>query len=146
MIYGIYVLTTAERELINGMIASWVTQVSYDPPMIMVAVHPDRYSHQLIEKSGFFAIHLISSDQKLLVSRFKRPDPEAKFTSLDWSRGKTGCPILQDCLGYFECTVKAKFSPGNHTMFVGEILEARMLSSGRPMSTLDYPGLYLGEV
>ena len=52
MTYGIYVLTSFYEEEINGMIASWVSQVSYDPLLIMVAVHPNRYSHNLIDKSG----------------------------------------------------------------------------------------------
>ena len=40
MTYGIYVLTTCDEDEVNGMIASWVSQVSYDPLLIMVAVHP----------------------------------------------------------------------------------------------------------
>ena len=70
MTYGIYVLTTCDKEEINGMIASWVSQVSYDPLLITVGVHPNRYSHHLIEQSGRFAllsvgiIHLDNHDQK----------------------------------------------------------------------------------
>jgi flavin reductase (DIM6/NTAB) family NADH-FMN oxidoreductase RutF len=55
MTYGIYVLTSFYKEEINGMIASWVSQVSYDPLLIMAAVHTHRYSHHLIEKAGAFA-------------------------------------------------------------------------------------------
>ena len=54
MVYGIYVLTASYKDEINAMIASWVSQVSYDPLLIMAAVHPNRYSNFLIEKSGFF--------------------------------------------------------------------------------------------
>ena len=57
MTYGIYILTTSHNDIINGMIASWVSQVSYDPPMVSVAVHPNRYSHGLIRDSGRFALH-----------------------------------------------------------------------------------------
>jgi len=51
----------------------------------------------------------------------------------------------KNCLGYLECKVREKYAPGNHTLFVGEIVDARMLSAGRPMSTLDYPGFYMGK-
>ncbi len=51
MTYGIYVLTTKTDDAVNGMIASWVTQVSHDPPLIMAALHPNRYSHDMIVKS-----------------------------------------------------------------------------------------------
>jgi flavin reductase (DIM6/NTAB) family NADH-FMN oxidoreductase RutF len=145
LVHGIYVLTAAFEEEINGMIASWVTQVSYDPPLIMAAVHPNRYSHRLIEKGNAFALHLLSRNQMDYLKRFKGPDPLSKFTALEWSRGKTGCPILKGCLGYLDCALKTSLKPGNHTLFFGEVLDAQMLCIGTPMSTLDYEGIYLGK-
>lgn len=146
MTYGLYVLTTCYEETINGMIASWVSQVSYDPPLVMVAVHPKRYSHQLIENSGVFALHLLSQDQKDLLKRFKGSDPAQKFATLQWSLSKTGCPILENCLGYLECQVFAKYAPGNHTLFIGRVMEAKTLSAGKTLSTFDYGGVYTGKI
>ena len=70
MTYGIYGLTSFHEEEINGMIASWVSQVSYDPLLIMVAVHQNRYSHHLIEQSGCFALHVLTRDQSDFLRRF----------------------------------------------------------------------------
>jgi flavin reductase (DIM6/NTAB) family NADH-FMN oxidoreductase RutF len=145
MTYNIYVLTTCHRKTINGMIASWVSQASYDPPLVMVAVHPNRLSHRLIQKSGTFALHLLYQNQKDLLSRFKGPDPKAKFADLEWSKGKTGCPILKDCLGYLDCRLKAMLQPGNHTLFIGEVLDAQLIAHEQPLTTLDYEGRYIGE-
>lgn len=145
LVHGIYVLTAAHEDKINGMIASWVSQVSYDPPLILVAVHPNRYSHRLIEKGNAFALHILSRDQKGFLRRFKGPDPLSKFSALEWSRGKTGCPVLKDCLGYLDCRVITSLKPGNHTLFLGEVLDAQMLTPGDPMSALDYEGTYLGK-
>ena len=145
MTYGIYVLTTCHEEKINGMIASWVSQISYDPPLVMVAVHPNRYSHQFIQQTGSFALHILSRNQKDFLTRFKGPDPEAKFASISWERGKTGCPILKECIGYLECVARARYAPGNHSIFVGEIVNARILSNEDPLTTLDYEGFYTGK-
>jgi flavin reductase (DIM6/NTAB) family NADH-FMN oxidoreductase RutF len=146
MTYGIYVLTCYSGETINGMIASWVSQVSYKPPLILVAVHPHRRSHDLILKGGHFVIHLLSKEQKNMLSRFKGPDPEAKFSSLPWHRGKTGCPVLETCLGYMECTVKESLKPGNHTLIIGEIVDGKLFSGEpEPMCSQDYQGVYLGK-
>ena len=145
MTYGIYVLTSFYEEEINGMIASWVSQVSYDPLLIMVAVHPNRYSHNLIAKSGYFALHVLAADQSNLLGRFKGPDPKAKFSSIQWQRGRTGCPILSDSMAYFECRVTAEYTPGNHTLFLGEVLAARVIGKGNVLSSLDYDGVYLGK-
>ncbi len=145
MTYGIYVLTTCHEEETNGMIASWVSQISYEPLLIMAAVHPNRYSHRLIEKSGSFALHAIDSQQKEYLTHFKGPDPKAKLASVRWQRGQTGCPILTDCLAFLECRVKAVYTPGNHTLFIGEVVAADAFGHGRPFSSLDYNGIYLGK-
>jgi flavin reductase (DIM6/NTAB) family NADH-FMN oxidoreductase RutF len=145
MVHGTYVLTTSHHGEINGMIASWVCQVSYEPPLVMVAVHPNRFSHHLIEKSRIFALHLISRERNDLLKVFKGPDPAGKFASVSWSTGKTGAPLLEGCLGYVECEVKAFLNPGNHTLFIDEVVGGRLFSHESPMSTLEYEGAYTGE-
>lgn len=145
MTYGIYVLTTFHKEEINGMIASWVSQVSYDPLLIMVAVHTNRYSHQLIDQSGCLALHVLAREQADFLKRFKGSDPQAKFASLQWKRGKTGSPILKDCLAYFEGKVVDKFSPGNHTLFFAEVVDAKVVADGQPLNSAHYDGVYLGK-
>ncbi|MCB2149467.1 MAG: flavin reductase family protein [Deltaproteobacteria bacterium] len=145
MTYGIYVLTTRHEDIINGMIVSWASQVSYDPPLILVAVHPNRYSHHLLEKSGYFALHILAREQKDLLARFKSPDHESKFASLAWRDGVTGCPILSNCIGSLECRIQTTLVPGNHTLFVGEVVNAVFNGEKTPLCTLDYEGCYVGK-
>ena len=143
--YGIYALTSKTDEVINAMIASWVSQVSYEPPLVMVAVHPNRFSHQLIAQGGSFALHVLASTQANLLSRFKGADVKAKFSSLDWAAGKSGCPILKECLAYLECDLKTHYRPGNHTLFIGEVIAAGVFADDKPLTTGDYDGIYLGK-
>lgn len=145
MTYGIYVLTSCYREQINAMIASWVSQVSYDPPLIMVAVHTRRYSHRLIDKGRCFGLHVLANTRTDCLAPFKGTDPIAKFDALEWRRGQSGCPILRDCLAYFECKVKSQIQPGNHTLFIGEVVDAGEIVPGVPLTTEDYDGVYLGK-
>jgi flavin reductase (DIM6/NTAB) family NADH-FMN oxidoreductase RutF len=145
MTYGIYVLTSSYEDKINGMIASWVSQISYDPLLMMVAVHTNRYSHHLIEKSGCFALHSLAREQKDLLKRFKGSDAGAKFESIEWERGTTGSPVLKDCTAYFEAKIVDSIRPGNHTLFIAEVVDAKAYSQLQPLSTLDYDGVYLGK-
>jgi flavin reductase (DIM6/NTAB) family NADH-FMN oxidoreductase RutF len=145
MTYGIYVLTTRYEETINGMIASWVSQVSYEPPLIIVAVHPNRYSHDLMKRSGHFALHILAREQTDLLTRFKGPDPGSKFLSIAWQDGVTGCPILADCIGVLECRTQTTLAPGNHTLFIGKVVNAFCNGEKTPLCTLDYEGCYLGK-
>jgi len=145
MTYGIYVLTARVDDTINGMIASWVTQVSYEPPLIMVAVHPNRYSHNLIEKSQAFVLHVLDRSQKEMLKRFKGPDPEKKFTGISWETGQTGAPVLKNCQAFFELKVKERYDPGNHTLFIGEVINSGTKSPGTPLCTQEYDGMYVGK-
>ena len=145
MTYGIYVLTTRFEDTINGMIASWVAQVSYEPPLIMVAIHPNRYSHSLISKSGTFVLHALDRSQKDLLMRFKKPDPARKFSGISWETKKTGAPVLKNCLAWFELQVKEAHAPGNHTLFIGEVINCDAKSAGSPFCTLEYDGMYVGK-
>lgn len=145
MTYGIYVLTTRFEGTVNGMIASWVSQVSYEPPLFIVAVHPNRYTHDLLMQSGHFALHILGREQKDLLARFKGPVTGDKFESLAWEEGLTGCPILTDCIGYMECRIVQNLAPGNHTLFIGEVVHAFFNAEKTPLCTLDYEGCYLGK-
>ncbi len=145
MTYGIYVLTARVDDSINGMIASWVTQVSYDPTLIMAAVHPNRYSHSLIEKSQAFVLHVLDRSQKEMLKRFKGPDPEKKFTGIAWETGQTGAPVLKNCMAFFELKVKERYDPGNHTLFIGEVIHCGTKLAGTPLCTLEYDGMYVGK-
>lgn len=145
MTYGIYVLTVRHEKDINGMIASWVSQISFEPPLVSVAIHPNRYSHELVKKSGSFVLHVIDKAQKKFLANFKGPDPAAKFSGLAWQDGVTGCPVLSDCVGFIECRVVETLSPGNHTLFIGEVVNAGFNGEQTPLSTLDYDGCYMGK-
>lgn len=145
MVCGIYILTVAHGEEINGMAASWVSPVSYAPPLLMAAIHPDRRTHGLVEAAGAFALHCLPRERREWVGRFKGPDPAAKFDGLAWSTGKTGSPVLEGCPAIFECRVRHRWAPGNHTLFVGEVVVARTGGDGSVLSSLDYGGVYLGK-
>jgi len=102
MANGIYVLTSCYKDEINGMIISWVSQISYDPPLIMVGIHPNRYSHHLVKQSGVFALHIVARNQPDFLRRFKGPVPSSKFDSIQWDKGKTGCPVFEDCIAFID--------------------------------------------
>jgi flavin reductase (DIM6/NTAB) family NADH-FMN oxidoreductase RutF len=145
MTHGIYVLTTRHKGTINAMIASWVAQASYTPQLIMKAIHPNHYCHELIQRSGSFALHVIEHTQGEMIDRMMGSDPSMKFDGIDWHPGRSGSPILDECLAWFDCTVKEKHQPGNHTVFFGLVVDTGSHLSGRPMITSDCKGTYIGK-
>ncbi|MCK5835979.1 MAG: flavin reductase family protein [Desulfobacula sp.] len=57
----------------------------------------------------------------------------------------TGAPILKDCMAWFELQVKERHDPGNHTLFIGEVINSGVNSPGTPLCTLEYDGMYIGK-
>ena len=145
-LYGVYLLTCCKGEEINGMPVSWVSQISFDPQLIMVAVHKDRYSHNMIKSSGSFALNLLRKDQRPIMDQFmqKGVAKEEKFKGLNFERGITGTPLLTDSIGFVECKVVSSYQPGDHTLFIAEVIRACWYGDAPLLSSEDYYGSYAG--
>jgi len=133
LIHGVYVVTTRAGEKINGMTAAWVSQVSLKPLLVMVSIAPARYTHTLILESGSFAINVLSSDQAELAKRFgfKSGRNTDKFAGLETFPAPSGAPILPQAYAYLDLKLAHTFAAGDHTLFVGEIVEAKILHPER---------------
>jgi flavin reductase (DIM6/NTAB) family NADH-FMN oxidoreductase RutF len=129
LVHGVYVVTTRVGEKVNGMTAAWVSQVSLKPLLVMVSIAPARYSHTLIKESGIFAINVLTSDQAELAKRFgfKSGRKIDKFAGLDWVPALSGAPVLPQAYAYLDLKLAHTYAAGDHTLFVGEVVEAKIL-------------------
>ncbi|MDP8254298.1 MAG: flavin reductase family protein [Candidatus Alcyoniella australis] len=137
--YGLYILTVEEGGEVNGMPVSWVSQVSFDPPLVMIAVHSSRYTHQMLESAGSFALNLLKPEQAALVPRFKLKGEQRshKFDGLELERGSIGAPLLRDSVASIECEIVKTFVPGDHTLFFGLVRDVRLNEPDSPVLGVD---------
>jgi flavin reductase (DIM6/NTAB) family NADH-FMN oxidoreductase RutF len=133
LVHGVYVVTTRLGDKVNGMTAAWVSQVSIKPLMVMAAIAPPRYSHDLIQESGCFAINVLADGQVELGKRFgfKSGRQIDKFAGLEWTPAITGAPILPQAYAYLDLKLAHSFTAGDHTLFVGEVVAAKILHPDR---------------
>lgn len=125
----IALVTTKYKDKHNVMVAAWVTPVSHDPPMVVLAVHPARLTHDLIVKSSAFTLNI---PPRPLLEQVKKIGEVSgtevdKFllTNLTPYEGKeVSAPRIAECIGHLECGVVEKINAGNHTLFLGEIVAA----------------------
>jgi flavin reductase (DIM6/NTAB) family NADH-FMN oxidoreductase RutF len=129
LVHGVYVVTTRLGEKINGMTAAWVAQVSLKPLLVMVSIAPSRYSHTLIKESGIFAINVLTGEQVELGKRFgyKSGRKIDKFAGLDCLAAGSGAPVLPQAYAYLDLKLVHTYTAGDHTLFVGEVTEAKIL-------------------
>ena len=129
LVHGVYVITTRLGEKINGMTAAWVSQVSLKPLLVLVSIAPSRYTHDLVKESGILAVNVLTSEQVELAKRFgyKSGRKVDKCAGLEWITAVTGAPILPQAYAYLDLKLVSTFPAGDHTLFVGEVMEAKIL-------------------
>ncbi len=143
---GIYVLTVGTSDQQHGMSSSWATQVSGEPVLVMAAVDQQHITHNLVVESGAFALNIVGHNSKALEDYFyssqsRRLDNLSPFTL---ETGRTGTPLLQAALASLDCCMVSTHVAGDHTLFVGEVVEARVRGVDRPLTSHDLPYIYLG--
>jgi len=135
--YGLYVLTA---ENTDGQIAAatvnWVTQGSFEPPLVVVGVKTDSSAFSVIKSSGAFALNVLGKGQNGLAFTFFKPanrDGDS-ISGERFSRGTTGAPILASTPAFVECKLRDSIEHGDHAIMVGEVVNAGVgkAPEGRP--------------
>ncbi len=125
--YGVYVVTMGKGNEGNAFTASWVSQVSSEPPMVAIVVHKKRQSIPMLKEHGAFVVNLIGEGQEGVAKSFYGP-AESGYEKLAsrtiQDSPETGTPILQGILGYVDCKIVDTVEVGNHVMFIGEVKAA----------------------
>jgi len=144
IVTGVYVLTAGHQGKINGSTMTWVTPVSYDPLLIMVSMADIRVSHGLVKQSGYFGLNVLNRDQLELARHFgfKSGRDTNKFEEIEYSTSENGLPVLKDACTYIECRVVNTYPAGDHTLFVGEVIEARTLKDNVNPLVFDQKDFY----
>ena len=146
--YGLYIVGV--RGKVNGgmsaIAASWVTQCSFDPPLLMVAIRKPSRTYDLIKNGKAFSLNLLDKSEKRIVRKLEKP-----FRSVGEKLGKvkhleeeTGAPILQEAFAYAECEVRQIYEPGDHALVIGEVVHADVRSRGKSLTCADLKWHYGG--
>jgi flavin reductase (DIM6/NTAB) family NADH-FMN oxidoreductase RutF len=146
--HGLYLLTVRYGDRFNASTISWLSQASFEPPLVMVGVKADSLTHAMVEGSGHFAINLLTTDQTEMAQAFFK---EAKHEGTELSGYAfepgpvTGAPIFLDAPAWFECKVTEAVKRGDHTVVVAEVVEAGVHDpNARPLALRDTSWHYGG--
>ena len=130
---GLYVVGSTDKgDRRNGMTINWVTQVSFDPKLIGISVERSAFTHELIEAGGVFGVCLIDREDRAIVRKFTKPvDVDLAARTLNGvaylDGPATGAPVLAQSVAYIECVVRQSVETGNHTLYLGEVVNTAFL-------------------
>lgn len=141
--YGLYVVTVAADGEEHGMTANWATQAAFEPPMVAVAIENLSQTIEMIRDAHHFALSVLHQDQRELAGKLGRSSEQSP-DKLKGIRTKpaplTGTPVLADCIGWLECRVISALPAGDHTLVLGEVLEAGVENAEAKPLTLQGAG------
>lgn len=125
---GIFILTVGVGPRATGMLASWVMQAGFEPPMLSVAVRLSRYVCDWLSEGQPFVLNMVGQSQTTLLKHFGKgfaPD-EPAFTGLTISHCARGVPILAAALGHLECEPVRYVDSGDHRIFLSNVVRGRL--------------------
>jgi flavin reductase (DIM6/NTAB) family NADH-FMN oxidoreductase RutF len=120
-------ITSRFRSADNVMTAAWMMPVSLDPPLLAVAIHPGRLTHEYVSKSEFFALNFPNADLLgqvhacgILTGREGDKFVAAGLTPVDATQLEL--PLVGECVAHIECGVVNRASFGDHDLFIAQPL------------------------
>lgn len=121
----------ADGNELNGMTATWLTQLSFHPRLVGVSIENDSHTHKLIAESGVYTVNMVRDGDEDLVEQFTKPQEKVgdKLGRTSFHIGQTGAPIFDDCISFFECEVTETVATGDHTLFIGRVVDGNVLDA-----------------
>jgi flavin reductase (DIM6/NTAB) family NADH-FMN oxidoreductase RutF len=142
MSYGLYVVTSRKNNRFNGQIANTLFQVTSEPATIAASINKQNLTHEYIRESRIFSVSVLSKNTPLKFIGhfgFRSGRDLDKFKGVNHRVGRTGAPIVLDhAIAYVEAEVTKELDMDTHTIFVGKVVDAEILTDEEPMTYAYY--------
>lgn len=138
MSYGLYLVSTKQGKEISGCIVNTLVQATTDPIQMIVVIHKDNYTAQLVEQSGVFAAVALSQSATMeLIGKFGLQTSQEvdKFKGLKTREDINGIPyVYEQAVARYSCKVVDQMDAGSHIVFLGEVVDSEVLGGMCPMT------------
>jgi flavin reductase (DIM6/NTAB) family NADH-FMN oxidoreductase RutF len=151
--YGLFIIgaRNGDRSDLNGMMADWVTQLSFQPRLIGISFENNSTTLRFIKESGAFTVNLLGAGDRDLAAKFCQPRDASKiqgrseemqqvvykkFEGIDfWDGDETGCPVLSEAMMWLECELHDTIAVGDHTLVVGRVIDGAVQKEAEPLTS-----------
>ncbi len=130
---GVYVIGVAAGDRHNAFTAAWVMQVSFDPLLVAIGIHPEHRSYALLKEGGGFSINVLGKGQLELARHFGQSADHDKLKGYPWRPGRFGAPLLTDALAWLDCDFHHQCQSGDHVLVIGRVLDGAIQRPGEPL-------------
>ena len=120
---GVYIVTSILDGEEIGMLASFVEQAGFEPPMITAAVSNGRRIITAIEESGLIGINVLGEEDARLVRHFTQSENDSPFAGIELDENEHSIPQLSEALAFLACRISGKIEGGDHTIYAAEVFD-----------------------
>ncbi len=143
--HGLYILTAASGDRLNGQCLDALMQVTNAPPRIAIGVNKGSLTHEMIAETGQLVVNVLDKEDQRCPEVIKHFGFQSgrtvdKFEDIAYELGKTGIPILPNAVAFYECRVLSKMTLDleTHSLFVAEVERAGTRATGKPLTYNEY--------
>jgi flavin reductase (DIM6/NTAB) family NADH-FMN oxidoreductase RutF len=115
----------------HGMTVSAFCSVSLQPPLVLACVDQAASMHAVLLAVDHFGVSVLSGAQESLSRHFADPASD-RWAGVAMQRGVSDVPLIADAVAYVECAMDARHRAGDHTIFIGRVIQARV-GHGEPL-------------
>jgi flavin reductase (DIM6/NTAB) family NADH-FMN oxidoreductase RutF len=144
---GMYVITSRSGERCGAATITWVSQASFKPPLLMVALRKDGTVFQCLVESRVAVLHVLDSGERGLAQKFFAATEQSNgmLNGESYTEGKTRAPVLDNLGAYLECRVIEIIEKhGDHAVAILEAVDAVIRRDIKPLTVTDSPWQYGG--
>jgi flavin reductase (DIM6/NTAB) family NADH-FMN oxidoreductase RutF len=144
---GVYVLTSRCEDRYGAATVTWVSQVSFKPPLIMVALRRESNVFKCLGQSRTAVLHIVGDKQLEIARSFFRPTRSGSgmINGEPFSEGRTAAPVLANLPAHIECEVENIIdTDGDHAVVILRVVEAKCREPVRPLIIAETPWEYGG--
>ncbi len=147
--YGLYILSSMKGERYNGCIINTISQVNSEPITFQAIISKMNYTYEFIKESGLFSVSILNQDVPfpfIGTFGFKSGRDINKFQNIKYKLGEKKVPIVLDhTVAYLVCEVFQTVDVNTHTMFIGNLIDAEILSDATPLTYAYYRDFKKGK-
>jgi flavin reductase (DIM6/NTAB) family NADH-FMN oxidoreductase RutF len=132
---GVAIVTATHEGQRYGMTVNSFTSISLDPPLISVTLKQLTHTHELVHKSGEFAMTILSAKQRDLSDIFagKIADIKDRFEGVETEKLLIDAPLIKGGMAFLNCRVMNSITAGENTLLLAEVIAARGEGEGAPL-------------
>jgi len=119
---GVHVVACASGDLVRGFTSTWVCQVAFEEPIIMVSVSPKHDTYRVIEEEGWVTVSLLAGDQIEQGQYFSYPGRHFRHIG-DYFETVEGRPVIRDCVSWLYGEVVERIPMRDHVLLIVEVAE-----------------------